>query len=207
MIADDVHETRRSVRLMLSTINGVEVVAIAQNGRQAIDLAGQTRPDMVFMDVNMPEMDGLSAIRVILQRHPETVCIIISAERDSDTLRQAIAAGARGYLIKPFTSEELEQTIQEAMQLVVARRQQAKEQAQLTRQRYSYLKQLAYEYASKHRTDDQALEVFEQLSADPDCEMRWLMTLGMIYIVRKDWTKLRMLAERLESQAGSNQPA
>ena len=81
LIADDVQETRRNTRLMLATIDDVEVVAIAANGIQAVDLAKEHHPDILLLDINMPELDGLSAYRRIAQMYPDTGCIIISAER------------------------------------------------------------------------------------------------------------------------------
>ena len=80
LIADDVQETRRNARLMLATIDDVEVVAIASNGRQAVELAEEHHPDILLLDINMPELDGLSAYREIAQAHPDIGCIIISAE-------------------------------------------------------------------------------------------------------------------------------
>src|SRR5690606_35107156 len=106
LIADDTQQTRRSTRLMLTLIPGVEVVAMAQNGREAVELARKYRPDVALMDVNMPQLDGLSAIKAMRQMLPDLVCLVISAERDNKTLRAAMVAGAQDYLIKPFTTEE-----------------------------------------------------------------------------------------------------
>ena len=111
LIADDVQETRRNTRLMLATIDDVEVVAIAANGLQAVQLAEEQHPDLLLLDINMPELDGLSAYRQIAHVHPEIGCIIISAEKDTTTLRTAMSIGVQEYLIKPFTIEELETAI------------------------------------------------------------------------------------------------
>lgn len=198
LIADDTQETRRGTRLMLSMIELVTVVAIAQDGREAVELAKRHRPDIAIVDINMPEMDGLTAIQVMMQAQPELGCIVISAERDSDTLRRAMSVGAREYLIKPFTIDELEQAVQRVSKLVFVSKQRADE---MTRQRNQYeqnLKRLAVEYIKTRRTDDQAVEVFERLAANPNCEKRWLVSLGMIYMLRQDWRNLKALAERLE---------
>src|SRR5688572_32855954 len=83
LIADDVQETRRNTRLMPATIDDVEVVAIAANGLQALQLSKEQHPDIVLLDINMPEMDGLTAYREIAKVLPGTGCIIISAEKDA----------------------------------------------------------------------------------------------------------------------------
>src|SRR6266508_6672902 len=76
LIADDIQETRRNTRLMLATIDDVEVVAIASNGVQAVDLSKEHHPDIVLLDINMPEMDGLSAYRRIAQIHPDRKSVV-----------------------------------------------------------------------------------------------------------------------------------
>jgi two-component system response regulator YesN len=201
LIADDVQETRRNTRLMLATIDDLEVVAIASNGLQAVQLAKEHHPDIVFLDINMPEMDGLTAYREILKIHPDTGCVIISAEKDTTTLRAAMSIGVQEYLIKPFTVDELEVAVARVSERVRQTRKQLTQTAQLQRQREAYLVQLAVEYAKSRRTDDKAIEVFEQLAENPQCEMRWIQNLAMIYIVRQRWGKLRALAEKVEKRS------
>ncbi len=200
LIADDVQETRRNTRLMLATIDDVEVVAIASNGIQAVDLAKQHHPDILLLDINMPELDGLSAYRRIAQIHPDTGCIIISAEKDVTTLRTAISVGVQEYLVKPFTVDELEAAIVRVAPRVQQIRQKIAQAEQLRKRNEAYLAQLANEYAKTRRTDDKAVEVFERLSEYPNCEMRWLQNLAMIYIVRQDWGKLKTLAAKVEQR-------
>lgn len=197
LIADDMQETRRSTRLMLTLIPSVEVVAMAHNGREAIEMTRLHQPDIALMDVNMPEMDGLLAIETMLNHRPQMACIVISAERDFQTLSQAKAVGASGYLIKPFTADQLVDVVQRASQIVLINRQKA---TQMMQQRLMQLEKLANEYAQTHRTDDKAVAVFEELAAKPNCPQRWLLTLAMVYVVRKDWGRLKLLAERLERQ-------
>jgi YesN/AraC family two-component response regulator len=201
LIADDIQETRRNTRLMLATIDDVEVVAIAANGLQAVQLAKEHHPDIVLLDINMPEMDGLTAFRNIAEIHPDTGCIIISAEKDSTTLRTAISLGVQEYLIKPFTIDELESAIGRVDQKVQGNRKKLAQMDDLKRKKEDYLKQLATEYSKARRTDDKAMEVFEQLADYPNCEARWLQTLAMIYVVRQEWGRLKILAAKLEFQA------
>ena len=200
LIADDIQETRRNTRLMLATIDDVEVVAIASNGVQAVELAKEHHPDIVMLDINMPEMDGLSAFRKIAQIYPDTGCIIISAEKDTTTLRTAMSIGVQEYLIKPFTGDELETAIARVRVLVEKQRIKIAQDIQLRKQRETFLVQLAAEYAKTRRTDDKAVEVFEQLAQNPQCEPRWLQNLAMIYIVRQDWSKLKILATKVEQR-------
>lgn len=200
LIADDIQETRRNARLMLATIDDVEVVAMAANGIQAVQLAQEHHPDILLLDINMPEMDGLSAYKAIAQVHPDIGCIIISAEKDATTLRNAISVGVQEYLFKPFTVEELEMAISRVYGRVVKIRQELAQSEQLRRRNEAYLRQLASEYARTRRTDDQAIEVFEQLAESPHCETRWLQNLAMIYVIRQMWDRLKGLAEKLETR-------
>ncbi len=200
LIADDVQETRRNTRLMLASIDDVEVVAIAANGVQAVQLAKEHHPDIVLLDINMPEMDGLSAYREINKIYPDIGCIIISAEKDPVTLRTAISIGVQEYLIKPFTVDELESAVAHVHEHVEQTQKKLAQTDQLQKQREAYLVQLAVEYSKNRRTDDQAMDVFEQLAANPKCESRWLQTLAMIYVVRQKWGKLKALAEKIEQR-------
>ena len=200
LIADDVQETRRNTRLMLATIDDVEVVAIASNGVQAVQFAAEHHPDIVLLDINMPGMDGLTAYREIAKIHPETGCIIISAEKDASTFRSAISVGVQEYLVKPFTGDELEEAIGRVRVRVEQARQKIAQDTQMRKQREAYLAQLATEYSKTRRTDDKAMEVFEQLAENPHCEPRWLQTLAMIYVVRQNWGNLKILAEKLEQR-------
>ena len=102
LIADDVQETRRTTRMMLAINPDVVVVAIAQNGAKAVELAKEHKPDIAVMDINMPEMDGLAAYEKMLETQPDLACIFISAEKDTHILRNAMSLGAREYLLKPF---------------------------------------------------------------------------------------------------------
>jgi YesN/AraC family two-component response regulator len=200
LIADDIQETRRSVRLMLSMNPDVIVVAIANNGLQAVELAKEHHPDIVVMDVNMPKIDGLAAFKEISQVYPDTGCIIISAQRDTNNLNTAMSLGAQEFLLKPFSIEELNAAVDRVALLVEESHRKLAEAGKIHKKSESYLKQLADEYAKTKRTDDQALGVFEQLADNPECELRWLRTLAMLYIVRQEWGKLKTLATRLEQQ-------
>jgi two-component system, response regulator YesN len=200
LIADDVQETRRSLRLMLSMNEGVIVVAIAKNGVEAVDLAREHHPDIILMDINMPKLNGLEAFKEISQIYPDTGCIIITADRDTTPLGVAMSLGAQEFLLKPFTIEELNEAVDRVAIVVEKSRKKLDEADKLHKKSETYLKQLANEYAKSKRTDDEALGVFEQLADNPECELHWLRTLAMLYIVRQEWGKLKALAGRLEEQ-------
>ncbi|MGB7874820.1 MAG: response regulator [Anaerolineales bacterium] len=200
LIADDVQETRRSTRLMLSMISDVEVVAIASNGLQAVQMSKEQKPDIVVLDINMPELNGLDAFKQIKMIHPDTGCIIISAQNESNILQEAMSMGVRDYLIKPFTVDQLEEAVEKVGARLDKSRQESAQKQQLMQRNKVYLKQLANEYVKSRRTDDKAVQVYEYLAADPACELRWLRTLAMMYIIRHEWGKLRTLAARLEFQ-------
>ena len=200
LIADDIQETRRNTRLMLSMIENVEVVAIASDGEQAVRMTQEQRPEIVILDINMPKMDGLAAFRQIRQIDPTIGCIIISAEKSSDVLRTAMSIGIRDYLFKPFTVDQMEQALEKVSARLRQSLQENQQKQELIQKNEAYLKQLATEYVKTRRTDEQALEVYEHLASNPACELRWLRTLAMVYVIRQDWDKLKVLAGRLAQQ-------
>ena len=106
LLADDSYQLRQSVKAMLQLEQGFTVVGEAENGRQAVALALDLHPDVVLMDINMPELDGIAATAAIQQQYPCSI-VIISVQGEQDYLRRAMKAGARDYLLKPFTLEEL----------------------------------------------------------------------------------------------------
>lgn len=197
LIADDAHEARRNTRVMISMIDNVEVVAIANDGVQAIEMAREYRPDILVMDINMPRLNGLAAYKKISQEFPNMACIIISAEKDPSAFRAAMSIGIQNYLIKPFTTDEMEKAIQDVIGRLESDHQKVKT-GMLLEKNETYLRQLADEYARTKRTDEKAVQVFEEVLNLPNCEMRWIQTLAMIYVVRQKWDKLKLLTERVE---------
>jgi YesN/AraC family two-component response regulator len=202
IIADDVLETRRNTRLMLADNPMVDIVAIAHDGQEAVELAKKHQPDIALMDINMPKLNGFEAFQEMHRIFPTMACVIISAEDDNQSFRSAMNIGAREYLVKPFTVYQLNNAVKRVGDIVKKEREQADVADRLRKQRASYLLQLAHEYSKSRRTDDEALEVFEQLVANPQCELRWLRTLAMLYIIRQDWLKLQVLSGRLARQFG-----
>lgn len=111
LIVDDVAETRENLRKLLSFANDIEVVGAAASGPEGIELAKQFHPDIILMDINMPGMDGITATEAILQAVPTTQVVVLSVQGESDYLRRAMLAGARDFLTKPPSGDELMSTI------------------------------------------------------------------------------------------------
>ena len=111
-----------------------------------------------------------------------------------------MSIGVQEYLIKPFTIDELEGAVTRVQERVKENRKKIAHLQDLNKRQEDYLKQLASEYAKTRRTDDKAMEVFEQLAQNPQCEARWLQTLAMIYIVRQQWGRLKILAEKVDQR-------
>ena len=105
LIADDHALFRDGLRSLLQS-QGHEIVGEARNGRQAVDMATALHPDIVLMDVSMPELDGIAATRELTGRHPDIKIIILTASDEDETLFEAIKAGAQGYLLKNLEADE-----------------------------------------------------------------------------------------------------
>ena len=105
LIADDHALFRDGLRSLLQS-HGHEVIGEARNGRQAIELALQLRPDLVLMDIQMPELDGVSATRELTAQLPDVKVVALTASEQNETLFDAIKAGAQGYLLKNLEAEE-----------------------------------------------------------------------------------------------------
>ncbi len=122
LIADDVAETRETLTKLLRFEDDIEVVGTAATGREALSLAKQTRPDVVIMDINMPDMDGIQATEQILAAVPEAQVIMMSVQGDQDYMRRSMLAGAREFLVKPFSADDLVNSIRHVYQLALRQR-------------------------------------------------------------------------------------
>ena len=201
LVADDNQETRRAVRMMLSINPDVTIVAIAQDGQEAVDLAREYRPDLVVLDINMPKKDGLTAFKEMIQAQPSIGGIIISSEMPAGLTGDDILPGIQEFLLKPFDYDEFNDAVRRVADSVRGRRFKVVETEQINKAHEENLKKLASEYARSRRTDDEAVGVFEELASNPACELRWLQMLVIEYTIRQDWPKLKALAARLEQQA------
>ena len=111
LIADDQTVVRDGLTLLVGLIDGFEVTATASHGAEAVELAERERPDVVLMDLRMPTVDGAEATRRIRSSLPETQVLVLTTYADDDSLFPALQAGARGYLTKDASAEEIEQAI------------------------------------------------------------------------------------------------
>ncbi len=116
LIVDDHPITRDGLRSALTATEGIEVVGEATTGEEAIDVAQTTTPDVVFMDVRMPGMNGIQATRLIRERHPETRVILFTIDESRASIAEAIQAGVSGYLLKDVSVSDLVNAAQLAMQ-------------------------------------------------------------------------------------------
>ncbi len=107
LIVDDSEEVRRSLEALLPLAAAVEVVGLAGNGREAVELAGRLRPDVVLMDVEMPLMDGLEAARRMRSARLEARIVILSLHDSAAVRRRAQEAGADGFMVKGTPIETL----------------------------------------------------------------------------------------------------
>jgi DNA-binding NarL/FixJ family response regulator len=111
LIADDQPVVRDGLAMLLDLIDDVEIVATAADGIEAVERSRAERPDIVLMDLRMPRLEGADATRQILAAYPETRVLVLTTYADDQFLFPALQAGARGYLTKDATAEEIEHAI------------------------------------------------------------------------------------------------
>jgi pilus assembly protein CpaE len=125
LIVDDIQETRDNLKKLLYFEDDIEIIGAASNGREGIEQAAALHPDIVLMDINMPGMDGIQASELISQQDPNIQVVMMSVQGEADYLRRSMLAGAREFLIKPFSSEELANSLRRVHQLAATRRAMA----------------------------------------------------------------------------------
>lgn len=122
LIVDDIAETRDNLEKLLFFEKDIQVVAKASTGREAVALAKQHQPDVVLMDINMPDMDGIAATEAMLSQVPTVQVIMMSVQGEHDYLRRSMLAGAREFLTKPISAEELYHAIRHVYRLQTTQR-------------------------------------------------------------------------------------
>ena len=114
MIVDDSNIIRRRIERS-QQIERLEVVGAAANGRDAIEMFRRTSPDVVTMDLTMPEMDGIECVQQLVAIKPNVLILVVSALADKATAVEAIEKGANGFLCKPFTDRQLNDALEELL--------------------------------------------------------------------------------------------
>jgi DNA-binding NarL/FixJ family response regulator len=111
LLADDQRLVRESLGTLLGLLGGIELVATASNGEEALELADEHHPEVVLMDLRMPRLDGIEATRALRERHPDVRVIALTTYADDESVLGALRAGARGYLTKDASGEDIRAAI------------------------------------------------------------------------------------------------
>ena len=114
MIADDQELIRQSLQIVLNACEDIEVVATAQNGREVLSAVRRTAPDVILMDIRMPEMDGIQCTKILKENDPSLRILVLTTFDDDQFVYQALKHGACGYLLKGVSMEELANAIRTA---------------------------------------------------------------------------------------------
>lgn len=128
LIVDDIAETRENVRKLLQFESDVEVVGTARTGKEGIQLSQEMNPDVVLMDINMPDIDGITATETIRKNSPHIQVVILSVQGDQNYMRRAMLAGARDFLTKPPMGDELISAIKRAGEMAHVEREKGVKQ-------------------------------------------------------------------------------
>ena len=107
VLVDDQMLIRQGIQTLLELEADLQVVGVAANGRDALHIVERSQPDVVLMDVRMPEMDGVAATRQLIERYPMLGVIILTTFDDDEYIFEGLKAGARGYLLKDISSDEM----------------------------------------------------------------------------------------------------
>jgi len=122
LIVDDTADTRDNLTKLLGFEPDFEIAGTAASGQEAITLAKKERPSAILMDINMPDMDGITATEIITNTVPESPIIMMSVQGEQDYLRRSMLAGAREFLVKPFSADELVNAIRHVYELEKVKR-------------------------------------------------------------------------------------
>jgi DNA-binding NarL/FixJ family response regulator len=191
LVADDSPEFRQHVRLMLAHEPEVEVVVVARDGQEAVELARRVQPTVAVVDLNMPRLDGFSALRELARVSPQTGFMLVTGNQDQSVRREAESYGVHEVLLKPFTPNEF----MAAIRRTAAHAAEKESPRTLAQEVLAYLK--------IGRMDDEASRVYAGYIRQPHAEPDLLARLAEIFCARRDWSELRHICERME-QFGSD---
>lgn len=201
LIADDNVEFRYMLGSQLKYVPDVEVLPLACDGQEAVEFGRQFRPDVAVIDLFMPKLDGLAALRQLAEASPHTACIIISYEKDRKVMRGAMAAGARDYLVKPFSTDELLHVVRRVAAYTGKADRLDEPPAQVTTDNdpERQLIQAALAFLQTWRTDDEAAETYRAVLALPAPDPILLTRVAAVFLARRDWRTLRTICDRMEA--------
>jgi pilus assembly protein CpaE len=128
LVVDDIADTRDSIKRMIQFDPNIEVIGYARSGQEAIDQTVKLKPDVIIMDINMPDMDGITATETILKKVPFAKVVFLSVQSNTNYMRRAMAVGARDFLSKPPNIDELIGAIQRAGKLALEERAKFEQQ-------------------------------------------------------------------------------
>ena len=115
LLVDDHEVLRSGLKYTLDVVDHIEIIGEASNGVEAVELFRELHPDVVLMDLLMPEMDGVEATQLITTEDPEAVILILSSSKEEDMIQSALEAGAVGYLTKNVSPSEITKAIENAV--------------------------------------------------------------------------------------------
>ena len=130
LIVDDIAETRENIRRSLQFDSSIVIIGLAKSGEEGIQLAREQKPDVVIMDINMPDMDGITATEAIRKLVPATQIVILSVQGDPHYMRKAMLVGARDFLTKPPSIDELITAIHRAGEMAIELREMERQEAE-----------------------------------------------------------------------------
>src|SRR6266542_2693477 len=210
MVVDDSSSTRTMLREALALGGGIEVVGEAGDGRNAITVASECNPDVVLMDVRMPDMDGVTAAKNLLAEYPDVKVVALTWSDDPSTVRDMLTAGAIGYVVKGGTIDELSAAIRRAAtgeaeldqrvlpaavedlrRLLEQERERREQIERLARAKAEFVQVLSHELRTPLTVISGALHMLQQSHGSPD--ERSVMESALRKV-----TELEFLVEGLE---------
>jgi DNA-binding NarL/FixJ family response regulator len=162
-----------------------------------VSLGRRHKPDVAVIDLHMPKQDGGAVVRQLTHLSPQTACMVMSYEKDSATIRDLMAAGARDYLVKPFGLDEFIHAVRRVHQRAQELQAVAELPLPTTSTDAQQQTEIAVSYLNEFRTDDEAAALYQQLAAWPSTDPHLLMRFAGAFLARRDWQTLRQVCDRL----------
>jgi two-component system nitrate/nitrite response regulator NarL len=196
LIADDSSDFRRNVRVMLTDERDFDIIAIARDGFEALEMARKLQPDVAVLDLHMPGMNGLETVQALSRISPRTRCLIMSVDHAYGRIDAAREAGALEYLVKPFSVEEFVAAVQRAA--AVAPRPTTDQ----LRAEPPLNQPLVLTMLKTGRMDDEAAHAYVEYIRHPNAQPETLARLAEVFCARREWAHLRLICEKMEAAEG-----